>query len=293
MRKGKDNSVIVNENGGQFIGINLGADYCTEHECGIDGIKKAFGMPEVGKRPFQHQPKLIGQPIPPFGLERRRITMVPDTLTLTEHTIQPIKDKKLPPSDKEPEQMKVWYLEFRRYPRHRDSPIEINRELLPIHEFQEISTAWSGEDFGIVFSCDAEELGNFQELWDAFQRKDIIIGVFGGGPFQNGGLTIAIASRVPEDVAKAMYDADEDHYNLLIAAEKTGIQARLEEAGKQYFALSPKWAKDIEGSETTYDVVFWLNPEEQRQYNACWCTVEDLDAWIKNEGRIIKSAKAQ
>jgi hypothetical protein len=57
----------------------------------------------------------------------------------------------------------------------------------------------------------------------------------------------------------------------------------LEKAGKDFFALSPRW-KDAEKKE----VIFWLNPENQRENNSCWCTVSDLNDWIKGEGKIPK-----
>jgi len=62
MRKGYNNGMLVN-GGGELLGINFGADYCAEHEWGIEKIRKAFGVPETGQ-----------------GLIKRQITLVPNTL---------------------------------------------------------------------------------------------------------------------------------------------------------------------------------------------------------------------
>lgn len=286
MRRGRKSRVIQNEEGGDFIGINLGADYCSEHEWGIGDLQRDFGIRTESRRPFEKQKPLIGLPKPLFGIERRLITQVPQGLTLTEHTIQPVRawDSR---EKGEPAPCQAWYLEYR--PRAAgELPTEINHVLLPITEWETVTCAWSERDFGIVAAFDEyDELGHIQELWEAFQRQDVIMGIFGGGVFENGGLTIAIASRIPEEYVQSMHDADEDHYNLLIAAEKTGIQARVDESGLRYFALSPRWA-DEEKEKDENNVVFWLNPEEQHANHYGLFTVEDLDAWIRGEGPIPK-----
>src|SRR5690606_28298750 len=66
------------------------------------------------------------------------------------------------------------------------------------------------------------------------------------------------------------------------AAAKLTIAAELKAAGKRYFALSPRWKDDQES-----EVVFWLNPMEQQDYNSGSFTVDELRQWIRNEGRII------
>ena len=46
-----DYAIIVDDkNDNQFLGIALGYDYCAEHEWGIKGIKRDFGIPEPSKK---------------------------------------------------------------------------------------------------------------------------------------------------------------------------------------------------------------------------------------------------
>ena len=75
---------------------------------------------------------------------------------------------------------------------------------------------------------------------------------------------------------------DEDYFRLITVASETGIYKILKDAGKRFFALSPKWKDD-----NKEEVVFWLNPIEQHIYNYGWFTVEDLKLWAKNEGPVM------
>ena len=61
-------------------------------------------------------------------------------------------------------------------------------------------------------------------------------------------------------------------YELLIEASKVATEISKEER-----------------KHTKYEVVFWLNPQEQQIYDANWYTVEQLDQWAKGEGPVIKT----
>lgn len=277
LRATNNGSVVIGGRGNKFIGINLGAEHCAEHEWGIDGIQRAFGIPHFGKQPFQKQPPLIGLPKPPFGIERRQITALPEMLTLTDQTVSTGGRRS-----------NNLFFRCLRSSYRQDSRVE---DLFPgLVEGGELGTAWCEDQFMIVMPK-TDKADYLQELWDAFARKDIVIGTFGGNVFANSNLVIGIASRIPKSYAKHMYDVDIDHYNLLIAAEKTGIQAKLESAGKEYYALSPHWARDHKGVKTSYDVVFWLNPMDQDRYDAGYFTVENLEAWMANKGPIVSRAQ--
>ena len=88
-----------------------------------------------------------------------------------------------------------------------------------------------------------------------------------------------------------MKDADKDAKRLQKADLKTGVKKKLEKAGKRYFACSPKWANEIKSTadgkiETKHDVIYWLNPMEQNIHNFGWYTVEDLEEWIEDKGKV-------
>ena len=110
------------------------------------------------------------------------------------------------------------------------------------------------------------------------------MGVSPSHVFKNGGLVLTIISRLPDEIITNTYEKDKDYYELQVAAKATGIYERLKEAGKKYHALSPRWT-----DENKKDVAFWLNPWGQDKYNFGWYTVQDLDDWIADEGKIIKT----
>ena len=59
MRRGRDCGIVIHE--GVFVGFCLGADYCAEHEWGIKGIRREYGIdPEKD------------------GFEGRKITQLPE-----------------------------------------------------------------------------------------------------------------------------------------------------------------------------------------------------------------------
>lgn len=251
MRRARDAEFIMN--GEIFVGINLGADFVAEHEWGISDIKGVLGVPvNVTMSPELH------------GIKGRTVTKFPSKDFFFQkkktHTCLTFEANSF-------NELRGW----------KNSELDSKPEKL--------ATAWSGRDFGIVVAN--EYAGYLQELFEAFQRCDVVIGLGGTtNPFQNAGLSIAIASRFPKDIDEILKVADEDHRQLLLVVEATGIEKRLKAAGKRYFALSPRW-KD----ETKKEVEFWLNPHEQDKDNYGWFTVRDLDLWIEGKGKIPKRKK--
>jgi hypothetical protein len=253
MRRAYDSEFVMNDSG-QFVGIMLGADFCAEHECGIERIKSDFGLKDEDKV---------------WGIEKRRVHILPEGFELVER-----KDKKkyyallYNPSS-------VWMKKL--YPNKDFFPSELS-----LYGDETLACAWDERSFGILTT---KKYKNYlDELMKAFQNKDVAIGLGGGHAFKNAGLSIMIISRLPQDYLESLYEKDKDYYELQKTAEKTKIKKVLEKAGKRYYALSPKWA-----DENKKSVKFWLNPIEQHVYNAGWYTVDELKLWAKNKGPVIKS----
>lgn len=267
MRTGRDNGLLKNENG-HLIGINLGADYCAEHEWGIKGLKALFGIEGKG-----------------YGIERRTATKVPSDKTW--------------PNQEEKSCVKLFerqdytalvvseYVE-EKYFNLGNCNLAFGKYDL---ERSTLKTAWDEKSFGIA-AADKEGRLAIKALYEAILAKDIVIWLGGGGVFQNAGLVVAFASRIPEQGAKALFDADVDREKLEKAALETGIAKKLETAGKRYYALSPQWKAEInEVKNSKYDVMFWLNPCEQDTNNYGWYTVEQLELWAENKGPIPKKGQ--
>lgn len=254
MRRGNDNKILMTDDG-QMLGVALGADYCAEHEWGIKKLQNLYGFGDPEK----------------FGLARRQITKPNPLLVWLDS-----KPTKVYRNGKN-QTVKCSGFMSKVYSHQEDA--------LPSFEFgfygdKTLWTGWSEQDFG-VFTINADDVPKLRELYDHIVRLDAAIWLGGGGVFKNAGLGIAIASRLSKDVTDLWDQSDRDHKKLKEDAEATGIEARLRAAGLQWYALSPKRQSD--GS-----IVFWLNPEKQDQYEACWATVQDLDDWIAGKGKIIK-----
>jgi hypothetical protein len=210
MRRGMDNGFL--ELSDKYVGINLGADYCSEHEWGIKGIKQTLGIPDPG---------II------HGIKGRTVTIFPQ-------------DKMFYDSRKT-----HTCLTMERN-HHRLLGWE-NYEL--DQNPKELATAWDENTFGIVVSNTYKD--KLLLLKEAFEKKDVAIWLGGGGVFQNAGLVVAIASLLPDEIDKTWTQMDLDRLKLKKAFNDSGIERILDAAGKKYFALSPRWANE-EKTELTF-----------------------------------------
>ena len=255
----------------QLLGVNLGADYCAEHEWGIKDIRHMLQINNGKEVPVWDSEERF----PLFlqsGLEKRLISN-----GSTEH-LHWVEKIKLNDSDKRGK--KEWSGFLLQNITYRDEPSVYG---CYASDSQTLVTAWSEKDFAVL-SRNKEEILKLKEIFDAFRQNDIIIWQGGGGVFENAGLCIAIASRMPKSILKNWKNADIEADKLAKEARKTGIADRLRKAGKKYFALSPQREKD--GS-----LCFWLNPMDQNNNNFCWCNVQDLDDWIADKGKIPMTAE--
>ncbi len=241
------------EQDNKVIGINLGYDHCSEHEWGIDGIMRKLGIPG------NSEPEN-------FGIKARMVTEFPEDL------FHFLKDK-----------TKACLVFERCYSNPARKPKMTDFSDIQIWKGNEMATAWDEDTFGVMVTD--KYISDLGRLYQAFKDKDVAVWLgHSGNPFANAGLIFCIASAIPEDIKQKMLDGDLDRYNLLRAAETTGIKEKVQKAGKEFFALSPKW-KDDEKKE----VVFWLNPRHQEQNNFGWFSVQELEDWCIDKGPIPKT----
>lgn len=276
MRRGRDGEVWKDEEG-KLIAVNLGADFCAEHEWGVKNLKMKLNIPEkesvnLEMSSLDHIKKFFGikQPV---GLETR--TMKSNFKLQTNLTEKPVSYTSTDYKTKKKTTFKFWgittykpwsgEIDWKGYVGWYDP------------ERNAFISHWDESDFMIL----SEDKSLVQELYDAFDRGDIAVWIGGSGPFQNGGLTLAIASRLPQDFREDMSKKDLDHIELQKASFKTGIHEKLKTANKRYFALSPRWA-----NEEKKEVTFWLNPMDQQNNNFGWYSAKDLEEWIEGNGPI-------
>jgi hypothetical protein len=252
MRRGTQDVVTWEGKKGEFLGICCGWDFTAEHEWGIKGLYRNFGIPFENKKLF--------------GVDRRKVSKTPPQLVLCD-----VGDTRyLISRDRVSETC-------------ADKPGPNEESELRIYRGEEAG-AWDENSWAFATN-DAETKEHLQQLYQALLDKDALIFLGGrSGIIGNSGLNIIIASRLPKEQAQQLREGDEDHYKLQEAAEKTKIKDGLKKAGRAFFALSPAWLKN--GRESKYPVQFWLNPQDQRNYNAGWYTVEELEEWIEEKGPI-------
>ena len=258
---------------GTVVGISLGYDRCAEHEWGIRDIQSALGVniPEV-----------------PIGIEDRRASRMPASLKFGRYTAKP--------RDKRRKGYPAAYLILDQ----GWSPVDIESnpaEALSRMDVQFVGQmtdkdhdpkwdcvcAWSSDSF-VVNVRGEENIARLEELFNAFKACDISMAVPWARSFFRGGLAFVITSRVPEEEREVIRARDLAHKKLYDAAKATGIYETLEAAGKGFYALSPDWMD----REVQEEVMFYLNPREQSKYEGGWFTLEELQAWAKDQGPILK-----
>jgi hypothetical protein len=263
MRKSFHGKWLKNEDG-SLLGIDLGADYCAEHEQGIAALNAILGLGE-------------GSSSSCLGIEKRKISKLnPDQASFIDS-----KNKK----NGFTSLVVGWML--KPATKKTDLPDEV-KPYRGKKEVTELSCAWSEKDFAIYTESD-DGRKNLRELNQALRVKNAALWVGGSGPFQNGGLCIIIVDRVSEENLKTLVKSDQDLIDLEIADEsvqmQTQLKSKLKSSGKSYFALVPHWKKE---HLTEYSIVYWLNPFDQGKSNFGYFTVEQLLEWSNNTGPVVK-----
>lgn len=259
---------------GEIQMLNLGADYCAEHEQGIRYIKQQFGISDFSidyskvsdlkslgffeQNPLKKQVKELESKTP--GLPSMMITKTPILLTNLDGTNVKIGKKR----------HKFYGL---------TTALNLNGLSKLVHPGDEekvFSAYWDNANFAVI----STDKNIIHQLFDAFQRKDIAIWLGGAGPFRNPGLVIAIASNLSGEFIEEIRQADLEYLQVHKAAIETDIHKILAKAGLGYYALLPKFVVN--------ELKFFLNPHDQDKYNFGWFTARELADWAHGYGPVIK-----
>lgn len=254
------------EHNGRVIGLNLGFDFAAEHEWGFKWAARHLG------RPAEPTAEL-------FGVGARTTTTVsPDFLIeILEHG-----------DDLWLRGQPAWYA------RHGTLADDLKpgkgshnmRSLVAALAHQPMVAGWDADTGFCVGGKSAEARAAIQVAHQALVGGRCFI-LQSGGIFGAGGLKLIDADLIPSEVDERLRAADLSNLRLKEAVEASGIRARLEAAGRRYFALSPRWEDEAAGTFR-----FWLNPMEQDRNNYGWFSLADLEAWADGEGPIPKVAAA-
>ncbi len=247
----------------KVVGICLGYDFTSEHEWGVEKLKEAFNTGKGYKE----------------GVETSLITQVPESMADGRRFFEYIDKGK----DAWIVLTTIWGLTKEEAIKN---PAKHFREL-NLHGDTAMATAWDDGSFGIRVKG-KENKEKLKLIWEAFQNKDICIGLKPGSWVKGSGLTFIFYSCLDKDLKDRILEDQRQQTRLLKAATRTGIEKKLRKAGKRWFALSPRWADNKDESK---GVNFFLNPVNQAENYWGEVTVKDLKDWIKGKGKIPNKGK--
>lgn len=276
-----DNEAIQEE--GKIWGVNLGYDFCAEHEWGVVGIKQQLGLKELSKKCLGIQNKLIRNK---DGISHGVI----DFWLRKGSVLSSEKKRGYTPK-------KAFYFEtsgIASWSSNREDVLRKGRVgLISTYDIEEgrkdLWSEWDKSEFRLVTTN--EDLYN--ALVDALEAGELTFGLSSNkNPFSNSGLLLIDARAFSEELKSQMEQDELDYMDLQKRSDKIKkkLDRKLEKKKLGYYALSPRNLTKEEQKEnsTKYSVMYWLNPSSQQIYNSGWYTVEDLYQWIKGEGPVIK-----
>jgi len=186
MRAGHNNGWLIEED--KLLGINLGSDFCAEHEWYIKKLNEVLGIKDDESV---------------FGIERRRVNYDAECVMFT-----------LSENQAGLAIMHPWRLKHLKHLKEWSRELQLNEDL---------ATAWDNSSLGIRVTGE-KYIGYLQKLYEALKANDAAIWLGGDKFLKNAGLHIGIISNIPAHYLQAMYDTDVDHHNLTKASEAIGIK---------------------------------------------------------------------
>ena len=268
MRASRELHVLTAGDPKDPIGITLVGDFCAEHEAGTHPLQASLGLPDWETAQAQRM----------FGFER--ITAAPDPDRSGIHLY-------------DEDGVVALVLTNEAFGRSLNKPAKF-KSFLELSDLRlghrTTQSAWDEYGLGVV-SRDPFIQDLLRRLYMGLFRGDVVVtqtNLSPSNPFSPAGVTVALKSKIPEQVEKHFRDRAEDQFNLLASAEATGIAKTLSDAGKHWYSLRPAWAKDNARIQTDHAVVFFLNPTEQDRHEANWFSVEDLLLRAKGKGPVMK-----
>ena len=264
------------EKGDSTLGISLGYDFCAEHEWGVRPLEEKLGV-------WDGDPKTESKI---FG-ERRHLVTNSTSISMKEVTTSYIKKE----NKTKKTEGTLWMLTSAPdLDRLVEQYLTGSSYLLErVFEENEILACWSDSNF-LVFSTEKEKM---DQLYVAFKTDRILMWPPAGEFFEGKGLTFIdkVKLNIEEpDYSNFLIESQKDYKDLWSEVDKTHIFKKLEKAGCRFYACSPKRLSS-ESESKLVDIRFWLNPMEQDKYNYGWYTLEELEAWAKGEGPILKESE--
>ena len=276
MRRASKNVAVYTEEGTALL--SFGFDFCSEHDWGIKGIRRSFGIS------CDEDDLTVGR----FAVTRA-----------DKSNLQLIEAK----NQKKEHRIYLLGGVERFYDQTPEQYVTTHREAYDIAG--EPTSLWDERAFMFSVPKSSAASDVVRSIYKALIDKDALIYLArSGNPFGGSGLVIVRRSTVPMLTIQEMEDGFADQKRLKEASDAIGIRDRVNEWGRSkntfggaFFALSPRWLK--EGFTTkngtrksAHPVIYWLNPYDQQNNNSGWYTVEELEQWMQGRGPIPKRPAA-
>lgn len=260
MKRSRETEILRTEDN-KIVGIWMKADFTAEHEWGIADIYSLF---EVNTNLLGVKKRTIRSAKPARLLHGKKADYLIGIETW-----------------RTDESLLTW--------------LEKTTELHSSYKPDDINSIWSGEGFCVV-AKNEQDKQILQEIYQAFQKKDVALWIGGGGdnPFDSGGLVVAIKSRMSQESIKNMLEHDKNEKNLKSSSKRLGIEDKIKVCKHaDGYKVFPYWTnqkigftqRDGKGIEerTKHKVVYWLRGRDLYDY----FTVEEINEWLKNNTGII------
>lgn len=296
MRKAFRDVQLIEADNGNVVGVNLGYDFCSEHEWGIKGIKSLLGVPNKSKS---------NDPYEVIGIEHHLQSRAPELIVsihanqwlslqgIIFHTFTKRKEKYsvLLVSNSHSESIKESLgIEFTTAINSEcDKTLKraiksfLKGKIDPKQFWAEETLLSSWDSDGFILRAKGEDAEKLQVLHQMLIDGKAAVGrLTDKYSFGRGGIVFMNSDCIDDEEREAVKQSHLDHNKLIEAFSATGIEKQIEDAGLRFYALKPQWA-----NEEKTELVFWLNPCEQQKYNSGWMTLEDLQQWCQGTGKII------
>jgi len=295
MRKACNNyNLIVNDD--KFIGVALGFDFTSEHEWGIEELRRICGIPESNKKNMGVKNRTISI-CPMLILNEETINNIPHAILYTGNRYHTLEENK----KYVPDELKYYAEDLKRHE-------EIRKKFPNDKDLKDnLITAWDESSFGVAVRGE-KEVGYLKELHQEFLNKNIVIAITSmGNPFGGSSLSLLIADRIPKDVIDLMYNADKKYWDRIDYEEKIGMKKLVDKNKSNeyhslhyFMACSSRWInyEDEENREkikaendTKYDIRYWVNYSDDDN-NSGWYTVEEIKQWLTGTKKLTEIRKA-
>ena len=261
-----------------LMGFSLGFDFCAQHEWGFPFIKESLGLPRDDI---------------PVGVEGRTISRTDNLHFLNyEHRSADKRVKrtmpaallycsKVPEYSTEAEGAGPEKLAHMMGASFQADFSKDKRWYQP--ERDDIVSSWSSESGFAIHVRGQENVERLKELYEAFLAHKIAVGGAATMGFLRNAVSFVMVERLPPAILDSVRATDEAHLRLLKAAQDTGIAQRLKAANLGWYGFSPCWRENNEGSE----LLFFLNPKDQRKHAHGWFNLKELEQWIDGVGPVV------